>query len=154
MIATIIVFLITSFVLLHPASSLSTSLTDLHHRKIPFRPLFSTVNEVSSVTSGAKKTKPTLTDEDRARILLETQAGAILALETNSMVSNDNVDDTVEEKIVKKKTGRKISQSKKIPMLSPREASGLNFTGIDKETGDMFEYDVPFLDVPKWYFIT
>eukprot|EP01036_Dinobryon_divergens_P025005 gene25005-33509_t len=69
------------------------------------------------------------------------------------MVSNvvDDDDDAEVDKSVKKKAGRKVGQSKKAPLLPPREASGYNFTGIDKDTGDKFEYDVPFLDVAKWY---
>ena len=150
-----VVSLIIVFVICPISSLLSVYSADMRLRRTCRSPIFSTatskeVLDVSSTPEGSRKRKPTLTKEDRTRALLETQAGAIIALETNFMVSNVD-DDAAIEKSVKKKAGRKVSQSKKAPILSPREATGFNFTGIDKDTGDKFEYDVPFLDVAKWY---
>ena len=90
-----------------------------------------------------KRKKKTISAEDRANALLATQAGAVIAMETTNLVPEISKDGA-------KKVGRKATKSKKIEVLSPRQLSGLNFTGIDKDSGDRFEYDVPFLDVPKW----
>jgi hypothetical protein len=150
----------------------ATSLLNSHHRSLSFgnyHLLFKykgSVSERFDVVSteslsgelkvdgsdvvSKKVKKNTVSAEKRAHALRATQAAAEIAVETNKIyngdkdVAEDNV--SVPVKVVAKK-GRKAVKPK---LPTPRERTGLNFTGRDKASGDLYEYDVPFIDTPRW----